>query len=78
MVERLEREYRKHDGKLRIVVSARDPGVRNWLDTAGYPRGVVQGRWTGCDSQPIPKVTKVALIDLRKSLPADVARVTPE
>jgi hypothetical protein len=47
------------DGKLRIVVSARDPGVKNWLDTAGYPRGVVQGRWTGCDSQPMPTARKV-------------------
>ncbi|MDB6159848.1 MAG: hypothetical protein JWO04_3554 [Gammaproteobacteria bacterium] len=32
------------DGVLRIVVSAKDPGVPNWLDTAGYPQGVVQGR----------------------------------
>ena len=49
------------DGKLRIVVSARDPGVANWMDTAGYPSGIVQGRWTGCDSQPIPEVRKVKL-----------------
>lgn len=66
------------DGKLRIVVSARDPGVRNWLDTAGYPRGIIQGRWTGCDSQPIPNLTKVKFKDLAKALPNDVARVTPE
>src|SRR3546814_11303144 len=33
------------DGMLRIVVSAKDPGVPNWLDTAGYPSGAVQGRW---------------------------------
>lgn len=66
------------DGKLRIVVSARDPGVRNWLDTAGHPRGVVQGRWTGCDSQPLPSVRKVKLADVRGALPRDVATVTPE
>ena len=65
------------DGRLRIVISARDPGVRNWMDTAGYPRGAVQGRWTGCDSQPIPEVHKVKLADLRKLLPKDVAMVTP-
>jgi hypothetical protein len=57
------------DGVLRIVVSAHDPGVPNWLDTAGYGRGLIQGRWTGCDSQPIPTVHKVLLADLRKSLP---------
>jgi hypothetical protein len=66
------------DGKLRIVISARDPGVKNWLDTAGHPRGVIQGRWTGCDSQPMPTVTRVPLADLRKHLPADVATVTRE
>ncbi|MGE3690716.1 MAG: hypothetical protein AB7F98_04985 [Novosphingobium sp.] len=66
------------DGRLRIVVSARDPGVRNWLDTAGHRRGLIQGRWTGCDSQPIPEVRVVKLADLDAVLPPDVARVTPQ
>lgn len=66
------------DGKLRIVVAAKDPGVKNWLDTAGYPRGIIQGRWTGCDSQPIPKLTKVKFADIAKALPKDVERVTPQ
>jgi len=66
------------DGKLRIVIAHRDPGVKNWLDTAGHPRGVVQGRWTECDSQPMPETRVVKLKDLRKALPADVATVTPE
>ena len=65
------------DGKLRIVVSARDPGVRNWLDTAGYPTGIIQGRWTGCDSQPMPTVRKVKVADVLKALPGGVATVTP-
>lgn len=66
------------DGKLRIVISNNDPGVKNWLDTAGYPNGIIQGRWTGCDSQPIPTVIKVKLDELMDALPADVATVTPE
>lgn len=66
------------DGKLRIVVSARDPGARNWLDTAGHPQGIIQGRWTGCDSQPIPSVQKVKVQDVLKVLPKGVATVTPE
>jgi len=65
------------DGRLRIVVSAQDPGVKNWLDTAGYPRGAIQGRWTGCDSQPIPEVRKVKVADVAEWLPPDTARVTP-
>jgi hypothetical protein len=66
------------DGIIRFVVSARDPGVPNWLDTAGYPTGVIQGRWTDCDSQPIPSVRKVALKNVRKFLPKQTATVTRE
>jgi hypothetical protein len=64
------------DGVLRIVVSAHDPGVRNWLDTAGYPTGVIQGRWMECTSKPIPTIRKVALADLKKSLPAASSTIT--
>jgi hypothetical protein len=66
------------DGVLRIVVSTKDPGVANWLDTAGYPTGAIQGRWANCDTQPIPSVRKVALVDVRKSLPSETKTVTPE
>lgn len=66
------------DGKLRVVVSARDPGAKNWLDTAGNPTGIIQGRWTGCDSQPIPVTRKVKLAEVLKVLPKGVATVTPE
>jgi hypothetical protein len=66
------------DGVLRIVVSARDPGVPNWLDTAGYTQGLMQGRWTGCDSQPIPTVRKVLAADVRKSLPPQTRTIAPD
>ena len=66
------------DGKLRIVVSARDPGVPNWLDTAGHRKGLIQGRWMECDSQPVPTVTKVNLSEVRSHLPADTGTVTPQ
>jgi hypothetical protein len=67
-----------HDGILRIVVSARDPGVPNWLDTAGYPTGIIQGRWTNCNDQPIPEVKKVKVAEVRKHLPPETGTVTPE
>ncbi|QFU92527.1 hypothetical protein [Amycolatopsis sp. YIM 10] len=66
------------DGKLRVVVSATDPGVPNWLDTAGYPTGVVQGRWTDCSSNPMPSARTVAVADVAKHLPADTPRVTKQ
>ncbi|WP_297493586.1 hypothetical protein [Acidocella sp.] len=65
------------DGVLRVVVSARDPGVPNWLDTAGYPTGVIQGRWVDCSAKPLPGVRKVALAEVRQFLPAATAMVSP-
>jgi hypothetical protein len=35
------------DGSVRVVVAHRDPGVPNWLDTAGHRRGTVGVRWVG-------------------------------
>lgn len=70
--------HRDGDGKLRVVVSAKDPGVHNWLDTAGYPSGVIQGRWTDSSSTPMPTATKVAIADVIRHLPADTRMVTPQ
>lgn len=66
------------DGKFRAVISATDPGVPNWLDSAGYAKGEFFGRWTDCSSTPTPIITKVKLAELRKYLPADTPVVTPE
>src|SRR3546814_20035092 len=62
----------------RIVVSAKDPGVPNWRATAGYPSGAVRGRWTDCESQPMPTVRKVTFNAVRSLRPADTPVVTLE
>jgi hypothetical protein len=33
------------DGFLRYVISERDPGIANWLETTGHPQGVMMLRW---------------------------------
>ncbi|OCB32620.1 hypothetical protein A5676_04965 [Mycobacterium malmoense] len=33
------------DGKVRIVVADRNPGVTNWVETLGHRRGILQFRW---------------------------------
>lgn len=66
------------DGVFRAVISARDPGVHNWLDTSGYPRGAVQGRWFDTDARPTPTVKVVKLAEVAAHLPADTRRVTPD
>ena len=65
------------DGVFRTVISARDPGVPNWLDTAGYPAGAIQGRWFEASDKPMPTITKVKLADVLHHLPADTPRITP-
>jgi hypothetical protein len=66
------------DGFLRVVISARDPGVANWLDTAGHAKGVVQGRWTECSAQPVPGLRKVKIDQVMRSLPANTPKVSPQ
>jgi hypothetical protein len=66
------------DGKFRAVLALSDPGVPNWLDTAGYKQGTIYGRWYDCDSCPTPTLTRVKLADLRQHLPEDTPTVTPQ
>ena len=66
------------DGVFRTVISARDPGVHNWLDTAGYPAGAIQGRWFEASEKPMPSIKKVRLDEVSHHLPADSKRVTPQ
>ena len=66
------------DGKLRAVVALTDPGVPNWLDTAGFKQGTIYGRWYDCSSNPLPTLKRVKLSQLRDHLPADTPTVTLE
>ena len=66
------------DGVFRAVISAKDPGVANWLDTAGHSEGPMVIRWLECDAGPRPTTRKVAFEDVARALPASTARVTPE
>jgi len=70
------------DGKLRFVISERDPGVANWLERTGHRRGYVQIRWQRLtrDLKPDdgPTVDVVPVGDLPGRLPFyEQARVTP-
>ena len=52
------------DGSVRIVVSARDPGVDNWLDTCGHDRGTMCWRWIRPQQRVTPTTRVVAIDDL--------------
>lgn len=66
------------DGKLRIVISHRDPAVPNWFDTSGRSLGLLSGRYYKAENVPIPTLTRMPFAELRRHLPADTRPVSPE
>ena len=65
------------EGAYRVVVSAQDPGVPNWLDTVGHRKGFLWGRMDRANDHQ-PKTTKVKLAEIRDHLPSDTRKVTPD
>jgi hypothetical protein len=70
------------DGRIRVVVAQRDPGVPNWLDTAGHPQGFVFLRWQGVAAplaaEEAPSAELVKLAALREKLPPETPVVDAE
>jgi hypothetical protein len=66
------------DGLVRVVVCGRDPGVANWLDTAGFSNGAMILRCVRTSSAPTPSSRVVAFDEIASALPADTARVTAD
>jgi len=52
------------DGSFRLVVAHEDPGLENWLDTAGHHHGTMCVRWVRADSYPEPHCRVVKFADL--------------
>jgi hypothetical protein len=65
------------DGLVRAVACGRDPGVANWLDTAGFSNGAMILRCVRTETAPTPHTRVVAFDQIASALPADTARVTP-
>ena len=68
---------RDDDGKVRFVLAAEDPGVANWLDTAGHSNGAMLLRCVRTDSAPVPDVRVVPLETVTAELPAGTTMITP-
>jgi hypothetical protein len=67
------------DGTYTFVVSSRDPGVYNWVDTTGLQQGTMVLRWQGVPVGNVPSVSGqvVDLSNLSSVLPAGTVFVTP-
>lgn len=66
-------EYQS-DGSVVIVVSHRDPGILNWLDTAQHGVGLIPNRWVESRESPTPATKIVKFDDLDVEL-AGVRRI---
>ncbi len=66
------------DGIVRAVIAHEDPGVANWLDTAGHSAGPVILRCVRTESAPVPTTRVVSWPTIAAALPAGTRRVTPE
>ncbi|ALG12277.1 hypothetical protein [Kibdelosporangium phytohabitans] len=71
------------DGRIRYVISERDPGLANWIERTGHSRGYLQIRWQRLsrDLKPEdgPEVEVVPFAELAQRLPFhEQARITPE
>jgi hypothetical protein len=74
---------RDPDGAIRYVIAHRDPGVPNWLDTAGHPEGFMAPRWAYFEKPPQERwpsirATKVRFDEIRRHLPAGTRTVAAE
>jgi hypothetical protein len=65
------------DGMVRVVVAHEDPGVANWLDTAGHSEGAIILRCVLTESAPVPTCTVVPFDRVSERLPSDVVTVSP-
>lgn len=71
------------DGYFRYVIATRNPGIANWLDTTGHPKGVIMLRWQRVARDLLatdgPSVELVAFDEIPSKLPYyDTNRVSPE
>ena len=57
------------DGLLRVVIAHHDPGVANWLDTAGHSEGPIILRCVRTETAPVPTTSVVPFAEVAAALP---------
>ena len=68
-----------NDGQILYIISPRDLGVQNWLDTSGWSQGSICARWTHCTENPHEVSTTVVKFDeIDQHLPVDTSRIDSE
>ena len=52
------------DGAVRLIVAHEDPGLPNWITTAGHEQGTMCFRWVRAEAHPVPRTRVVKLAEL--------------
>jgi hypothetical protein len=66
------------DGKVRFVLASQDPGVANWLDTAGFSNGAMLLRCVRTETAPVPSTRLVQIGEVQAAMPAATTMTTPD
>lgn len=66
------------DGIFRAVICATDPGVANWLDTAGHSNGAMLLRCVRTENATVPNTRVVKFDDVLSALPVDTTMITSD
>lgn len=64
------------DGRFRLAIAHTDPGIENWLDTAGYRAGMVTYRWVLTTTEPAPECEVVPLAEVTDRVAGTTPRFT--
>ena len=56
--------HREEDGSIRLVVAHEDPGLPNWIETAGHTCGTMCFRWIRAEAHPQPQTRLVKFPEL--------------
>lgn len=76
--------FYRPEGSVRIIISAEDPLLPNWLDPQGHSFGAMCFRWNRAESHPQPTIRSVPLSELdlfrieELEKPAKPLEYTPE
>jgi hypothetical protein len=66
------------DGRVRLVMSASDPGYSNWIDNQGYTAGALTFRNIMARSAPDLQTKLVRFADLANHMPSGACKTSPE
>ena len=71
----LDQAHKSNDGLYHFVISHKNPGIQNWLDTESHQRGLINLRWQGMNGPLLdhqqPSARMVPFKQLAKELPSD-------